>query len=84
MTTMKGMNDLIMNKKTSDNSNPVTINGILNIKWLQEQAKQMTPEKEKAIIARNEALRNIPYKKRKQWLEENPLDSFIEQDEYER
>lgn len=65
---------------------PVAVNGFLNMRGLQEQAKQMTPEKEQAILTRNEALREVPYREREQWLKDNPLESFMENelDEMER
>lgn len=28
----------------------------------------MTPEKEKAILARNKALRNVPYEEQEKWM----------------
>lgn len=63
---------------TKGNSYPVTHdNGILNLRWLQEEGRLMTPEKEKAILARNEALRNVPYEEREQWIKNNPLGKWI-------
>lgn len=61
----------------NQNENPVSINGILNLNYLKERATEMTPEKEQAIIKRNEALRNIPYEKRKEWLKMHPLEFFM-------
>ena len=53
---------------TKGNSYPVTHdNGILNLRWFQE----------KAILARNEALRNVPYEEREQWIKNNPLGKWI-------
>lgn len=65
---------MLMKKKKSNKSfytkgnlYPVTHdNGILNLRWLQEKGRLMTPEKEKAILARNEAFRNVPYEEREQ------------------
>lgn len=37
----------------------------------------MTSKKEKAILARNEALRNVPYEEQKQWMKNNPLEKWI-------
>ena len=37
----------------------------------------MTPEKEKAILARNEALRNVPYEEREKWMKRNPLEKWM-------
>ena len=63
---------------TKGNPYPVTHdNGILNLRWLQEEGRLMTPEKEKAILARNEALRNVPYEEREQWVKNNPLEKWI-------
>ena len=52
-------------------------NGILNLRWFQEEGRLMTPEKEKGILARNEALRNVPYEEREQWIKNNPLGKWI-------
>ncbi len=52
-------------------------NGILNLNWLKEEAKFMTPEREKAILARNEALSKVPVNKRKGWSKNHPIESFI-------
>lgn len=57
--------------------NPASINGILNMNWLKERAAEMTPEKAQAIIKRNEALRNIPFEKREEWLKAHPLEFFM-------
>ena len=39
---------------TKGNPYPVTHdNGILNLRWFQEECRLMTPEKGKAILARN-------------------------------
>ena len=63
---------------TKGNSYPVTHdNGILNLRWFQEEGRLMTPEKEKAILARNEAPRNVPYEEREQWIKNNPLGKWI-------
>lgn len=53
-------------------------NGILNLRWLEETAKSMTPEKAKAILARNEALSRVPRNKRKGWAETHPLEMFMQ------
>ena len=55
----------------------MTINGILNMKWLQEEAKKMTPEKEKAILRRNEAMTMVPVDERREWVEKHPLEEFF-------
>ena len=72
---------MLMKEKKSNtkgNSYPVTHdNGILNLRWFQEEGRLMTPEKEKAILARNEALRNVPYEEREQWIKNNPLGKWI-------
>lgn len=68
------------NKPFYTKGNPYTVthdNGILNLRWLQEEGRLMTPKKEKAILARNEALRNVPYEEREQWIKNNPLEKWI-------
>lgn len=52
-------------------------NGILNLRWLKEEGRLMTPEKEKAILARNEALKNVPYEEREKWIKNNPLEKWM-------
>lgn len=37
----------------------------------------MTPKKEKAILARNKALRNVPYKEQEKWIKNNPLEKWM-------
>lgn len=64
------------NDVTGENPYPMTINGILNMKWLQEEAKKMTPEKEKAILRRNEAMTMVPVDERREWVEKHPLEEF--------
>ena len=58
------------------NKNPVSVNGTLNINWLKEEAAKMTPEKEAAILKRNDALASIPVEKRTKWLQSHPLEDF--------
>ena len=63
--------------KSMKNKEPVAINGFLNMNWLKEKAKEITPEKEKAILKRNEALSQVPVNERRKWLETHPLESLM-------
>lgn len=36
----------------------------------------MTPEKEKAILRRNEAMTMVPVDERREWVEKHPLEEF--------
>lgn len=58
-------------------SEPIAINGILNIRYFEEKAKEMTPEKMEAIKKRNEALSLVPANERKGWAKSNPLENFM-------
>ena len=58
-------------------SEPIAINGILNIRYFEEKAKEMTPEKMEAIKKRNEALSFVPASERKNWAKNNPLENFM-------
>jgi len=62
------------------NKEPVTHpNGILNLNWFKEEAKTISPEKEKAILARNKALSQVPVSERKGWAEKHPLEMFMQE-----
>ena len=56
----------------------ITNNGIISLSWLENQAKNMTPEKSAAILKRNEALALVPSNKRREWVETHPLEDFYE------
>lgn len=49
-------------------------NGILNLKYLREKAKAMTPERERKILERNRVLSQLPVSERRKWSEEHDRD----------
>ncbi len=42
-------------------------NGILNLKYLREEAKTITPERERKILERNRVLSQLPVSERRKW-----------------
>lgn len=57
---------------------PIAINGIMNLAWLKEEAKKMTPEKEQAILLKNRAMSHIPIDECREWSEKHPIEEFME------